>query len=91
MTTKATAIGEFELKVLKRVLQDGQGTAVTNEDMEERWVRFGRSRMTGGDAGKVYKALEKLQAAEYLDYTGEGVYELTEQGEEYLGALGLLD
>lgn len=82
----ATAIGEFELKVMKRVLQHGDGRAAITPD----GATIGGEHLDGPDGARVAAALRKLEAAEYLEPDGDGLA-LTELGEEYLGALGLLD
>lgn len=86
MPPKATAIGEFELKVMKRVLLQGGGRASCAGGV----ARIGDETLDGEDGARVAAALRKLHAAEYLDVEGDA-YALTELGEEYLGALGLLD
>lgn len=89
MPTRATAINEHDIKVLTRVLQDGDGSVIVAEDPEEPTVRFGRTHLPTSEGDRVRSAIRKLVAAEYLEYTGDGTYELTELGEEYLAALGV--
>lgn len=86
MAPKATAIGEFELKVMKRVLQQGGGRA----DVTEGGARIGGEVLSGEDGARVLAALRKLEAAEYLEPDAGGLV-LTDMGEEYLDVLGLLD
>lgn len=86
MPPKATAIGEFELKVMKRVLLQGGGRA----DVSGGGALIGGEAIGGEDGARLLTALRKLEAAEYLEPDNGGLA-LTELGEEYLDMLGLLD
>lgn len=80
----ATSIGEFELKVMKRVaLHGGRATLVPPGG-----ARIGEETLEGDDGARVVAALLKLESAEYLERQGDA-FELTEQGTEYLELLGL--
>ncbi|GMV41053.1 MAG: hypothetical protein AMXMBFR64_27690 [Myxococcales bacterium] len=80
----ATSIGEFELKVMKRVALHGGRASLVSPGA----ARIGEEILDGEDGARVVSALLKLESAEYLERQGDA-FALTEQGTEYLDLLGL--
>ncbi len=73
------AIGEYELAVLKAVLEAGGATAPDGAELQ----------VLTKAPGEPAEALRKLQRAEYLEAEG-ATLRLTDLALEYLEALGLI-